>query len=87
VRGKITRYELDIPVAVSADRRQTTAARRRLSVALDVEMVQQSTGKILWQKTNLTAEGEYADRGEASGRQQAIERIVAQVIEGAQSQW
>ena len=27
------------------------------------------------------------DRGEAEGRKQAIERIVTEIIEGAQSQW
>jgi hypothetical protein len=35
----------------------------------------------------MQAEGEYADRGEANGRKQAIERVVTDVIEGAQSQW
>ncbi len=87
VRGKITRYELDVPVAISADRTQTSSARRRLSIALDIELVRQSDGKVLWQKTGLMAEGEYAERGEATGRKQAIDRIVSDVIDGAQSQW
>jgi hypothetical protein len=50
-------------------------------------LVRQSDGKVLWQKTGLLAEGEYAERAEATGRKQAIDRIVADVIEGAQSQW
>ena len=87
VRGKIVRYELDVPVAVSADRRQATSARRRLAIGLDIELVRQSDGKVLWQRSGLMAEGEYAERGEATGRKQAIDRIVADVIEGAQSQW
>src|SRR5689334_1344955 len=36
MKGKITRYELDVPVAVSADRRQASSARRRLSIAVDL---------------------------------------------------
>jgi hypothetical protein len=32
-------------------------------------------------------EGEYSERFEAEGRKQAINRIVNEVIEGAQSQW
>ncbi len=87
VRGKVTRYEVDIPVAFSADPRQATSARRRLRVHVDIQIVDQVTGAILWSKSGLQAEGEYAERGEAQGRRQAIERIVNDVIEGAQSQW
>jgi len=87
VRGKITRYDVDVPVAISADRRATTTSRRRLQIAIDIELVRQSDGKILWQRQNLAAEGEYAERAEDAGRKQAIEKIVADVIEGAQSQW
>lgn len=87
VRGKITRYDLDIPATMSADRTQVTSSRRRLSVGVDIEMVRQSDGRVLWKRAGLTSEGEYAERGEALGRKQAIERIVAEVIEGAQSQW
>jgi hypothetical protein len=87
VRGKITRYELDVPVAISADRQQATTTRRRLAVAIDIELVRQVDGKVWWQRNGLVAEGEYAERAELAGRKQAIERIVADVIEGAQSQW
>jgi hypothetical protein len=87
MRGKIVRYELDVPVAVSADRRQATSARRRLSISVNLELVKQSDGKVLWQKTNLAAEGEYAERAELSGRKEAIQRIVSEVVDGAQSQW
>jgi hypothetical protein len=87
VRGTVTRYELDIPVGFSANPNQATSARRRLRVLIDIEIVDQVTGKVLWQKTGVSAEGEYADRGEAEGRKQAIERIVTEIIEGAQSQW
>lgn len=87
VRGKVTRYEIDIPVAFSANPAQATSARRRLRVQCDVEIVDQVTGKVLWERKGLQAEGEYAERAEAQGRKQAIDRIVNDVIEGAQSQW
>jgi hypothetical protein len=86
-RGKITRYDLDIPVAVSADRQQSTSARRRLAIAIDIELVNQLTGRVLWQKKGVIGEGDYAERGEAAGRKVAIDRIVGEIIEGAQSQW
>lgn len=87
VRGKITRYDLDMAAGFSANPSQATSARRRLRVHVDIEIVDQVTGKVLWTRTGMQADGEYADRGEAQGRKQAIDRIVNDVIEGAQSQW
>ena len=87
VRGTIISYDIDIPVAVSADPRQATSARRRLQVTVDVEILDQTTGKTLWQRKALRAEGEYAERAEAEGRRQAIVRIVNDIVDGAQSQW
>lgn len=87
VRGTIARYETDIPVSFSSDPRQATSARRRLQVTVDVEIVQQSTGRVLWQRKGLVGEGEYAERAEVSGRRIAMERIANEIIEGAQSQW
>jgi Lipopolysaccharide-assembly len=87
VRGSIQRYEVDIPIAYSANNKQTTTARRMLQLVVDIEMVDQVTGKTLWQRKGLLAEGDYEERGEAAGRKVAMDHIVNAVIEGAQSQW
>lgn len=87
VRGNITRYEIDVPVAYSANPQQTSASRRRLQVVVDIEIYDQVLGKTLWQRKGIIGEGEYSERGEADGRKQAIGKIVSEVIEGAQSQW
>lgn len=87
VRGTIVAYDVDVPVAFSANPRQAVSARRRLQITIDVEILDQTTGKTLWQKKALRAEGEYAERAELEGRRQAIEKIVNDIIEGAQSQW
>ena len=87
VRGTIISYDVDVPVAFSADPRQTVSARRRLQITLDVEILDQTTGKTLWQRKALRAEGEYAERAEPEGRRQAIEKLVNDIVEGAQSQW
>lgn len=87
VRGTITRYEIDVPVAYSANPQQASASRRRLQVVVDIEIYDQVLGKTLWQKKGIIGEGEYAERSEVDGRKQAISRIVNEVIEGAQSQW
>ncbi|PYO47194.1 MAG: hypothetical protein DMD72_10615 [Gemmatimonadetes bacterium] len=87
VRGTVQRYEIDIPIGYSAGNRQATTAKRLLQLVVDIEMIDQVTGKTLWQRKGLLAEGQYEERGEAQGRKQAIDRIVNDVIEGAQSQW
>jgi Lipopolysaccharide-assembly len=87
VRGTIQRYETDIPVGFNADNKQTTTARRLLQLVVDLELIDQVSGKTLWQRKGLLAEGQYEERGEALGRKQAIDRVVNTVIEGAQSQW
>ena len=87
VRGRILRYDPDIPIAYSADPNQQTAARRRLEIAVDVEILDQTTGKTLWQRRGLVAQGDYDERQEDDGRRRAIEQLVRDIIEGAQSQW
>jgi len=87
VRGTVQRYEIDIPIGYSASNKQATSSKRSLQLVVDIEMVDQLTGKTLWQRKGLLSEGQYEERGEATGRKQAIERIVSDMIEGAQSQW
>ena len=87
VRGTIQRYEADIPIGFSAANKNQTSARRQLQISVDLEMVDQVTGKTLWQQKGLMKDGQYEERGEAAGRKQAIERIVEALIQGAQSQW
>jgi hypothetical protein len=87
VRGTIQRYETDIPIGYSANNKQTTTASRMLQLVVDIEMIDQVTGKTLWQRKGLLAEGQYEERGEITGRARAIARIANDVVEGAQSQW
>lgn len=87
VRGVIQRYETDIPIGYSANNKAATTAKRMLQLVVDIEMIDQVTGKTLWQRKGLLAEGQYEERGEPEGRRQAIDHIVSDVIDGAQSQW
>jgi lipopolysaccharide assembly LptE-like protein len=87
VTGTIRTYEPDVPVGFSANPALATTARRRVQVIVDVKIVDQTTGKTLFERAGLKAEGEYAERSEPAGRKQALERIVNDIIEGAQSQW
>ena len=87
VRGTIQRYEVDIPIAYSASNKQVNTAVRQLQLVVDIEMLDQVTGKTLWQRKGFLVEGQYEESGEATGRKKAIDQIVQTMIEGAQSQW
>ncbi len=87
VRGRILRYEPDIPAAYSADPQQARSARRRLEIAVEVELVDQVNDRTLWASRNLVARGEYSENAEGAGRRLAIDKLVSDLISGAQSQW
>lgn len=87
IRGTIQRYEVDIPVAYSADNRATTTALRMLQIVVDLELVDQVTGETLWERKGFVADGKYEERGEPAARREAIGRVVTALVEGAQSQW
>lgn len=84
VRGVITEYQQDIAVGFST---QTTSARRRLQITVDVEIYDVQKGRVLFARKGLRAEGEYAERADAEGRRLAIEKLVNDIVDGAQSQW
>jgi curli biogenesis system outer membrane secretion channel CsgG len=89
VRGTIIRYDADIPIGYSASQNgaPVTASQRKLELAVDVDIVNQKTGKILWQRKSLVGSGTYQERAETDGRKIAMQQIVSDMIEGAQSQW
>jgi hypothetical protein len=87
VRGKIVNYEPDIPVAYSSDPSRANTAQRKVQITVDVEIIEQATGKTLWSQKGLMRDATYNEGSEADGRADAIEKIVEDVIAGAQSQW
>ena len=90
VRGTITRYEPDLPVAYTGDDNangQVTVTRRLVQINVSVEILDQAGGKPLWQRSGLLLEGDYDPGQEAEGRRKALEKLVTNIVEGAQSQW
>ncbi len=91
VRGTITRYEPDLPVAFQGSndpaQRQVTVTRRLVQLTVNVEIINQRTEKPLWQRQGLTTEGDYDPGNELAGRARALDRLTVNIVEGAQSQW
>lgn len=90
VRGTITRYEPDLPVAYTGEQQdggRVTVTRRQLQISVSVEILDQAGGKPLWQRSGLLLKGDYDPGQEAEGRQEALDELVTNIVEGAQSQW
>jgi lipopolysaccharide assembly LptE-like protein len=88
VRGSITRYEPDLPVAYTGgDSSQVTVTRREVQITVSVEILDQKQGKPLWQRSGLVVRGDYESGNEAEGRAKALDDLVVNIVEGAQSQW
>lgn len=91
VRGTITRYEPDVPVAYTGNdnNNQVDVTRRLVQITVSVEIVNQQTNRTIWQRAGLTVEGDYepARETERDGRRKALERLTINIVEGAQSQW
>ena len=88
VRGSITRYEPDLPVAYQGQEGNTpTVTRRLVQITVSVEILDQHAGKPLWQRSGLQLEGDYPPGQEVQGRTKALDKLVTNIVEGAQSQW
>jgi hypothetical protein len=87
VRGAIVRYEPDIPLSFQTGQGNVSVTRRRVQVTLNVEIYDQRQGRMLWQRSGLTVDGEYQPPQEAQGRQVALNKLVSDIVDGAQSQW
>ena len=88
VRGSITRYEPDLPVAYTGGENRTVqVTRRQVQITVAVEILDQKQGKPLWQRNSLTVRGDYEPGQEADGRRKALDDLVVNIVEGAQSQW
>jgi lipopolysaccharide assembly LptE-like protein len=87
VRGSITRYDPDVPVSYQAgEDREVNVTRRQVQISVAVEILDQKQGKSIWQR-NLLVKGDYDPGQEAQGRQKALDDLVVNIVEGAQSQW
>ena len=89
VRGSITRYDGVAPNYRAGQPGQAAAVlQRQVNISVRVEIVDLVENMILWESSNVTARGEYAEGSpEDGGRLRAIELLVQEIVDGAQSNW
>jgi hypothetical protein len=88
VRGAILRYTADIPLSFQGGQAgNVSVTRRRVQISVQVEIYDQREGRVLWERTSLQVDGEYRPPEQEEGRRLAWEKLVTDIVEGAQSQW
>lgn len=89
VRGSIVRYDVVSPNYRAAGRGQPAIVlQRQVNIAVSIEIVDLVENVILWESSNVTAQGQFEEgTPEDGGRQQAIELLVQKIVDGAQSNW
>lgn len=87
VRGRVLRYDANIPIAYQPGVGQVNVTQRQVQITVDVEIVDQRNGKTLWQHPGLVVVGEYTPPQEADGRKVALQKLENEIVDGAQSQW
>lgn len=87
VRGRVVRYDPDVPLAIVTGQGTTTVPKRKVQLTVDVEIVNQHDGTTVWKGQGLTVDGEYAPPADKEGRKIALDKLVTQIVDGAQSQW
>lgn len=87
VRGRIARYDPDVPIAVQAGVGEANVTRRQVQLTVDIEIVDQREGKPVWQRQGLTVLGPYEPPQVLEGRRLALQKLRDEIVDGAQSQW
>lgn len=89
VRGSIRRYDVTAPnyrAGQSGD--AARVLQRQVNISVSVEIVDLVENVILWESSSVTALGEYPEGApEENGRERAIELLVQEIVDGAQSNW
>ncbi len=88
VRGSISQYQADVPLSFQqTGAGQVAVTRRLVQIVITVEIYDQIEERVLWERAGLRVEGEYQPPDETRGRELALERLVSDIVDGAQSQW
>jgi hypothetical protein len=89
VRGSINRYDVAAPnYRAGAGGAAPQVLQRQVSISVSVEIVDLVENVILWESSNVIAQGEFPEGApEEGGRQIAMDLLVQRIVDGAQSNW
>ena len=65
---------------------QVVVTKRKVQLTVEVEITNQREGTTIW-KNSVSVDGEYDPGQELDGRKIALQKLVTNIVDGAQSQW
>ncbi len=90
VRGRITQYDLVAPNYRPGQQGQgAQVLQRQVVLTVSVEILNMRDRTVLWQNQALRSQGEYLEASETedTGKEEALEALIQQIVDGAQSNW
>ena len=93
VTGKVTRYDPDQPLSYRGNAtspgsaNQVDVTRRQVELTVDITVVEQKTGRTLWDGKNQLVQGDYQPGHEEDGKRKALALLVNKVIDGVHQNW
>jgi len=88
LRGSITRYD-DAARTQPGDAGAIQVVEHQVQIVVSVELIDRRNNVIVWDASSLTGRGEYRPDSQTDevARQEALESILEQIVNGAQSRW
>lgn len=89
VRGRITRYSDAARNYTASQGGDVNVLQHQVEITIAVEIVDRTQNLILWDSQSLSGRGEYqpTSQNDERARETALESLVRQIVDGAQSQW
>lgn len=89
VRGRIMGYSDAAQNYVPGQPGSVEVFQHQVQITVAIEVVDVRNNEILWESQGLTGRGEYRPdtQSDQVARQKAVESLVQQILDGAQSQW
>lgn len=90
VTGVIRNYDLTSPLYRQGSQAETVEVlQREVVLSVSVQILDRAQNAILWEGPSIRALGQYLEASESEdvGRVEAIELLVQEIVDGAQSNW
>lgn len=89
VRGRIVRYDDAAQSYRPGQEGNVDVVEHQVTIVVAIEIIQVSENLILWESQSVTGRGLYRPDSQSDevARDRALDNVIQQIIDGAQSQW
>jgi Lipopolysaccharide-assembly len=89
LRGRITRYDDTAQSYQPGQSGNVQVLQNQVTITLTVEIVDVKRNEILWESQSVIGRGEYRpdSQQDRTAWEKALDSVIQQIVDGAQSQW